>query len=187
MDDNSENSKGQLTIKLQSWCKGNIQAGKEVIQISYQRLVSMAGQAHINIQGLSLNPQEVVHESFERLQKAVQQNPPTDSIAFYNLASHVLHNTCVDLLRKKLAIKRRPPENGSTVTNLSTPADHSMYQLLHLLETLEQLHPRQAQSFKLHCVAGFTIEETASMTTTSEATVSRDVTFSRHWLAAKLA
>lgn len=186
MDNNSEKNKGQFTIKLQDWQKGNTEAGKEVIEMAYRRLVNIATHAHIKIQGLSINPQEVVHESFERIQNAVKKNPPIDKIAFYNLASQVIHNTCVDLLRIKLAIKRVPqPATANTEKNI-TPADHSFYQLLLLLEELSQIHPRQAQSFKLHSVMGFTIEETAKMTELSEATISRDVTFARHWLAAKL-
>lgn len=186
MDDNAREDQGQFTIKLHDWQAGNTDAGKEVIEMAYQRLVSIATQAHRKIQGLSINPHEVVHESYQRIQSAVQLNPPKDRVAFFNLANQVIHNTCVDLLRKKLAFKRSPNLGTAATRKTHVSADHSLYQMLLLLEELTQLHARQAQSFKLHCVIGFTLTETAEMTEVSEATVSRDVTFSRHWLAAKL-
>ncbi|MFV0544344.1 sigma-70 family RNA polymerase sigma factor [Marinicella pacifica] len=177
-------TKGQITILIQKWHHGDAEAGKKLITITYQKLVNMARQKHRQVGGISLNPQEVVHEAYERIGRAVDQNPPENSLGFYNLASAILHATCVDLLRQRMAIKRQKPVL-SLSAGLSQP-DHTLLHILTLIDDLQALHPRHAMAFRLHTLSGVSIVETADMLNCSQATVSRDVDFARRWLAVRL-
>ena len=176
--------KGQLTVYIQKWHQGDAEAGHQLISIAYQKLVHIARQKHHQVGGISLSPQEVVHESYERIERAIAQNPPKNTLGFYNLASTILHRTCVDLLRQRIAIRRRQP-HLSLSAGLTEP-EHTLLHMLSLIDELQALHPRQAMAFRLHNLSGVNIAETADLLQCSQATISRDVNFARRWLTVRL-
>lgn len=180
-----ENSKGQITQDLESWLNGSSQAGMRIFQNAYTRLVSIATIQHKNIGGITLTPNEVVHEAYVRLLKAMENAKPANSLQFYRLSSHVFRLTCVDYLRAKLA-KKRDGQLANLEILTCSEDDKNLLQIFMLLEDFENKYQRQAEVFELNKIIGFSLAETAELVKSSKATVSRDVNFARHWLASRL-
>ncbi len=176
---------GQITQDLESWLNGNEQAGIRIFQNTYSRLVSIAGVQRNNIGEITLTPNEVVHEAYMRLLKAVENSKPQNSLQFYRLSSRVFRLTCIDYLRKKLT-KKRDAQAANLELETYTKDNLNILQIFIVLDELEIKHPRQAMAFELHKIIGFNLAETAEITSSSKATVSRDVNFARHWLASKI-
>ena len=93
--------------------------------------------------------------------------------------------TCFDYLRAKLA-KKRDQHVANLTLQTFTQDDKKLLHIFMLLEELEIKHQRQASVFELNKIIGFSLDETAKLVNNSKATVSRDINFARHWLAAKL-
>jgi RNA polymerase sigma factor (TIGR02999 family) len=178
-------TKSSITIKLQNWLMGDKQAGLELFHQTYEKLVSIAGKQRYKTVQITLTPAEVVHESYFRLNQAITNSKPQNSVEYFRLAAHVFKLTCIDYLRAKLAKKRNLSELTNEIKS-QIEDDKSLLQILIILEKLEKEHEIQAIAFQLHYITGLTIEETAQMLKCSKATVSRHITFARHWLASKL-
>lgn len=175
---------GEITQDLESWLNGSHMAGIRVFQNTYQRLVSVASLQRNKVGNLTLTPTEVVHEAYSRLVNAIQSAQPKNSLQLYRLAAHVFRITCIDYLRAKLALKR---DTSMTNLDVQDPIDDmSLLQILMLLEEFEEKFERQATVFQLNKVIGFSLDETAELTKSSKATISRDLNFARHWLASRL-
>ena len=174
-----------LTIDLESWLSGNQDAGIRIFQKAYKRLITIASFQRNKIGNLTITPTEVVHEAYTRLTDAMHKSKPKNSLEFYRLSSHVFRFTCIDYLRKKLRIKRKEKINLPEQDNIND--NMNLLQILMLIEEFESKFERQATIFQLSKIIGFSLEETARLTKNSKATVSRDLKFARHWLAARLA
>ena len=178
-------NKGQITQDLESWLNGSQQAGIRIFQNAYSRLVLIAGAQRKNIADITLSANDVVHEAYSRLLSAMENSKPENSLQFYRLSAHVFRLTCIDYLRSKMAHKR-DAQSVNHETLPYTKDDENLLQIFMLLEELEKNYHRQADVFELNKIIGFSLQETAELTGSSKATVSRDINFARHWLASRL-
>ena len=180
-----ENSSGQITQDLESWLNGSQQAGIRIFQNAYNRLVSIASLQRNHVGDITLTPNDVVHEAYSRLLKAMENSKPENSLQFYRLSARVFRLTCIDYLRTRLAQKRDAKQANAEIQTF-TQNEVSVLQIFMLFEELEKSYPRQAQVFELNKIIGFSLAETAELIGSSKATVSRDINFARHWLASRL-
>lgn len=180
-----ENIKGQVTCDLESWINGNQAAGLRVFENTYTSLVSIAGAHRNRVGNITITPNEVVHDAYTRLVDAAKNSKPRNSLEFYRLAAHVFRLTCIDYLRVKLA-KKRNLKNVVNEFPTFFEDDKNLLNIFILLDEFEGKHQKQAIAFELNKIIGFSLGETAELTSTSKATVSRDIKFARHWLAARL-
>ncbi len=185
MKDKNTLKKGQITIDLNSWMDGDQQAGLRVFEIAYERLISIASYQRKKVGNVTISPTEVVHEAYSRLVKATKNSTPKNSLEFYRLSAHVFKLTCIDYLRVKLSLKHNSRGINLEMTKYNSD-DVNLLQILILLEDFEAKFVRQSLVFQLNKIMGFSLDETAKMTNSSKATVSRDLNFARHWLVSKL-
>lgn len=180
-----EKKVGQITLDLESWLEGDREAGIRVFENTYSNLVKIANVHKNRVGNITLTPNEVVHEAYTRLFEASNNSKPPDSLAFYRLAARVFRLTCIDYLRAKLAQKRNL-QNSFNDLPAYIEDDRNLLQIFMLLEELESKFAKQAMAFELNKIIGFSLEETSQLTNSSKATVSRNIKFSRHWLASRL-
>jgi RNA polymerase sigma factor (TIGR02999 family) len=137
----------------------------------------------------TLQPTALVHEAYLRLaeQRRVDwSNRPQ----FFAVAAHVMRRILV-----KHAIRRNRNKRGGGVANVSLDAAVEAFDqeavplvaLNHALAGLERIDQRQAQIVELRFFAGLSIEDTAEALGISPATVKREWTVAKHWLAREMA
>lgn len=182
-----DNGAQSITRNLERWVEGDKSAEAELFRQTYDRLKAIARSKLKSQPPLTLTPTEIVHEAYARLMRGMGHKPPDDRHAFYRLAGHVMRAICIDYLRFRSAQKRHGDHVDLSIERLDG-GDNEL-RLLQILEAVDQLkaeYPRSARAFELRFVLGLTKEEAAEALEVSPATLSRDVRFARHWLAARL-
>jgi RNA polymerase sigma factor (TIGR02999 family) len=197
----------QITELLTAWSEGNSKALDDLLPLVYGEMRRMAAR-HMRGEraGHTLQTTGLVHEAFLRLvqQSGVQWQNRTH---FFSVASKLMRRILVDQARARLAAKRGdgcahssidevdylPNEMGdkdfrdeqivgpgAQVTHVDLLGIHSA------LTRLECLDARQAQIVEMRFFGGLTVEETARALSISIATVKRDWSMAKAWLAREL-
>ena len=138
--------------------------------------------------GHTLQPTALVNEVYLRL------DPAKDSWAnrrhFFGAASQAMRRILVDHARRRLADKRGAGLKRVTLADLDVEApqasDVDVVALDDALKDLQHDEPRLAEVVTLRVFAGMSIEQTADALELSPATVKRDWTFARAWLADRM-
>jgi RNA polymerase sigma factor (TIGR02999 family) len=200
VDENNQES-GEVTRLLQRWADGDAAALEGLWPLVYDDVRQlarrqMAGErANHTLQGTAL-----VNEAFIRLagQRAVQwQNREQ----FLSLASQVMRRVLVDYARQRNAQRRgdgaRPVSLHDTHAALEVEnvqaADAfndervDVLAIDSALTRLEKIDAPQARIVELRYFGGLTLEETASVTSISVASVKREWSMARAWLRRELA
>jgi RNA polymerase sigma factor (TIGR02999 family) len=134
--------------------------------------------------GHSLQPTELVHEAYLRL-----QNHPSIAeagrVRFLHAAAEAMRRILIDHARARGRAKRgggmkRSIVDVSDLAALENPAD--VLNLNEAIQRLEQIEPRAAMVLKLRFFAGLSVEETAEALSLSGRTVKREWQFARAWL-----
>jgi RNA polymerase sigma factor (TIGR02999 family) len=137
----------------------------------------------------TLQPTALVHEAYLRMieQRRVDwSNRPQ----FFAVAAHIMRRILV-----KHAIRRNRNKRGGGVANVSLDAAVEAFDqeavplvaLNHALADLERIDQRQARIVELRFFAGLSIDDTAEALGISPATVKREWTVAKHWLAREMA
>lgn len=173
-----------VTALLDELTRGVPDAADRLAPIVYDELHRRATLAlQREAQGHTLQPTELVHETFLRLvgQRATWRNRSQ----FYAVASQAIRRLLIDHARKRRSAKR---DHGIRVTldeSIGDRADAAPLDLLALddaLRRLEAADPRQGRVVELRFFAGLSVEDTAAALDVSPATVKRDWTFARAFL-----
>ena len=137
----------------------------------------------------TLQPTALVHEAYLRLagQRRVDWSNRGQFLA---VAAHMMRRILV-----KHAIRRKRSKRGDGVANLSLDLainafDEEAVSVLALhraLADLEALDQRQAKIVEMRFFAGLTVEDTADALGISPATVKREWTVAKLWLAREMA
>ena len=182
-------SASEVTGLLQRWSAGDQSARDRLMPLVYERLRELA---HQRLRGSpadnSLNTTGLVHEAYLRLVDAPQVDVP-DRARFLALASEVMRNLLVDRARARLAAKR-----GSGIAPLELDealwvSDENTERFTELDDALTRLSafsPRQEQLLQHRYFAGLSLEESATASGVSLATVKRELRSARAWLALEL-
>ncbi len=186
---------GEITRLLHEVDAGSTGAMDELMQAVYADLERVArrhmGQAFgPGLPGVTLEPAALVNESFMKLIK--QRNAYDNRGQFFAIATKVMLRVLVDYQRRRSAAKRggdrqritlqldgHPNIEGASPTG--EPIEVGC--LVTALERLESLDARKADVVKLRVVWGLEMREIAESLGVSLATVERDWSFSKAWLA----
>jgi RNA polymerase sigma factor (TIGR02999 family) len=177
---------GEVTQLLQSWRNGDRGALDRLVPLLQQELRRLAA-ARLRREpvGVSLQATELVNEAYLRLvlQKDVDWR---NRAHFLGIAAIVMRRILVDRARRRRA---RGFDARVTLDTEKLGAGAPAVDVLAIdeaLRDLERLDERQAKVVELRCFGGLSVEEIATSIGASPATVKRDWTHAKAWLARRL-
>ena len=185
---NGSDGVADITGLLRRWTAGDVRARDQLIPFVYQRLRELAHQRLRAASADSLNTSGLVHEAYLRLVDAPRVDLP-DRAHFLALASQIMRNLLVNRAHARMAAKRG---GGQTPLQLqesfwiSDEHVEAVTELDEALTRLKALSPRQSQLLELRYFGGLSLEETASATGVSLATVKRELRVALAWLSVAL-
>ena len=186
---------GDITQLLRAVDAGSAGAMDKLMEAVYADLKRVA-QRHMGqafgpgLPGVTLEPAALVNESFMKLIK--QRNAYDNRGQFFAIATKVMLRVLVDYQRRRGAAKRGGDRQRITLQlddhpNIegrpTTGEPIEVGCLVMALEQLESLDARKADVVKLRVVWGLEMREIADSLGVSLATVERDWSFSKAWLA----
>ncbi len=177
-----------VTQLLEDVRAGKAAASDELFPLIYDELRRLAAaRLHHERVNHTLQPTALVHEAYLRL---VDQTRITwrSRAHFFGAAANAIRRILVDSARAKKAVKRGGGKAPLVdVDPAATELD--LDQILDLdeaLETLAAADARAARIVELRYFGGLSIEQTAELVGVSHATVERDWSAARAWLASRL-
>jgi RNA polymerase sigma factor (TIGR02999 family) len=142
--------------------------------------------------GQTLQPTALVHEAYLRLAKD-RPGRWQNRAHFCAIAANAMRQILVERARARAAIKRgggQPKvtlvENLDAGADAARPAPVDLLAIDQALERLAALDPQQARIVELRYFGGLSVEETAEALGISPATVKRDWSVARAFLAQQL-
>lgn len=186
-------NQGEITRLFESAADGNATAFEQVVELVYGELETMASrqlhQRYDGLHGITLEPAALVNETLLRL---LPNRPEfANRRHFFAFASKVMRRALIDYQRTRGRVKRGGDALRVTLTDLgteaSTPPETEVAQICEVLDHLEELDPRKCEVVELKFFWGLEMAEIAGLLEVSLATVERDWSFSRVWLAREFA
>ena len=179
-----------VTQLLSRWSAGDPAALQALIPLVYAELRRLAaGNLARERAGHTLQPTALVHEAYLRLVQ--QHSVDFDSrLKFYAAAAQMMRRVLCDRARHRNAKKRGDGAAHLTI-DLEIP-DHPQSETVDLerlddaLSQLEQLDPRKVRIVELRYFAGLSIADAAVTLALSPATIKREWSVARAWLASRL-
>jgi RNA polymerase sigma factor (TIGR02999 family) len=181
-----------ITVLLRQWQSGSHEAFDRLVPLVYGELHTIASR-HLGREWRHgrMQTTAVVNEAYLRLfgQRAVDWQ---DRGHFFAIAAQMMRRILVDHARREL---REKHGGGAVHLELqdamaqAAPAPVDAVDTLALdraLHKLEELDPEQARIVELRFFGGLTVEETASATGVSPATVKREWALAKGWLYREL-
>jgi RNA polymerase sigma factor (TIGR02999 family) len=175
---------------LRRWSAGDASALDSLVPAVHAELTRLAASyMRREREGHTLDATALVHEAFLRL--VDQQHVEWASRGhFFAIAAQAMRRVLVDYARGRVAAKRGGGAERVTLSGIAAPrspaADIDILWLNDALDRLAQLDPRQARVVELRYFAGMSVEEVAEAMSISPATVKREWTTARVWLAHEL-
>jgi RNA polymerase sigma-70 factor, ECF subfamily len=179
-----------VTTLLLDWRKGSSQAGRELLERMQPELRRIAGQYMQGERvGHTLQPTALVNELYLKLMGNATVEWQ-DRAHFLAVASQQLRRILVDHARQRQAEKRGGGASATTLVDGLAAAppqfEESLLDLHHALDELSALDPRVAEVVELRYFGGLSEKEAGEVLGISVATLKRDWTIGRAWLAARL-
>lgn len=188
LPDTSRTTRHQVTELLQNWQNADSHAEKQLSPILYETMRRLS-RRYISQEkeGYTLQATDLVHEAYAMLvdSEIDWQNRQH----FYATAARTMRRILVNRAREKNAIKRGQAYQRVTFieSEVSTASDSTnILELNEVLEQLEQMDARKAEIVQLYYFAGLTYREIALCMDISEATIDRELRFSKAWLASRM-
>lgn len=180
---------GDVTACLRRWVGGDREALAEAVPALYQQLRRLA-RAHLRGEGPggAMQPTELVHELYIKM-SSLSRAKIHDRAHFLAVAAIVMRRILVDHARHRRAQRRGEGRRDVTLdTNFLGPDGRTLDVLVvdQLLDMLESVDARQAQTVELRVFAGMSCEEIASVLGVSTSTVKNDWRFAKAWLSRAL-
>ena len=185
----SEASSPNVTQLLVAWSKGDQHAFDALMPEVRKELHRLA--AHYMAEeppGHELQPTALINEAYLRLVdwKNIQWS---DRAHFFGMAANMMRRVLVDYARSRDRLKR----GGEAIqvsfieaANVPVPQRADVLSLDKALRELEKIDPRKSQIVEMRFFGGLSQEETAEALNVSVATVRRDWSLARAWLAREL-
>ena len=180
-----------ITQLLERWDKGEEEArGDELMPLVYTELQRLTLNYFCRERREhTLQPTVLINELLLRLsdQRSMSWR---DRAQFFSVAAQLMRRILVDFARGHYASKRGGDHDSVSLENIAafgTEPNADLLALHNVLNRLEEIDPAQARIVELRFFGGLTIEETAEVMGTSEATIEREWTFARAYLKRELA
>lgn len=137
--------------------------------------------------GATLQPTAIVHEAFLKLIKERQQYDKRGD--FFKIFKRRMKQVLLDYIRARRAEKRGGDRIRVSLNpdDLATDEGADIPAYVEALDKLENLDSRAADVVTMRVLCGLTIAEVAKSLGVSKATVERDWSFAKPWLANELA
>jgi RNA polymerase sigma factor (TIGR02999 family) len=180
-----------VTALLAGWRAGSAEA-EEALMAKVQPELRRLAAAYLRRerQGHTLQPTAVVNEAYLRL---VQQRPERweNRAHFFGIAASMMRRVLVDHARRKRAAKRdgvtdSPVTISGVAERREGPDPVDLIDLHDALNELAALDARQADIVEKRYFGGLTVEEIAEVLEISPATVKREWTTAKIFLARRL-
>ena len=180
-----ESPKGEVTMLLAAWSKGDAEALNKVMPLVYAELHRIARrawsqQSHNN----TLQPTALINEAYLKLAN-VENATFQDRCHFFAVASSAMRQVLVNHAKSRLAEKRGGGRINVSLDEVQ-PAVHQeaaeIVALHEALEALQTVDPRKSKVVEMRYFGGLSVEETAEAMGVSVATVNRDWRLARSWL-----
>jgi RNA polymerase sigma-70 factor, ECF subfamily len=180
-----ESPKGEVTMLLAAWSKGDAEALNKVMPLVYAELHRIARrawsqQSHNN----TLQPTALINEAYLKLAN-VENATFQDRCHFFAVASSAMRQVLVNHAKSRLAEKRGGGRINVSLDEVQ-PAVHQeaaeIVALHEALEALQSVDPRKSKVVEMRYFGGLSVEETAEAMGVSVATVNRDWRLARSWL-----
>lgn len=179
-----------ITQLLQAHAEGDRAALDALLPLVYDELRRLAhGRLRGERAGHTLSTTALVHEAYLKL-AGLNRMDWQGRAHFFAVASQAMRNVLVDYALHRKAQKRGGGRHRVSLEDIDLGAEADVEALLVLddaLRRLEARDARQAQVVACRFFGGMSIDETAHALGISAATVSRDWTMARAWLATVLA
>jgi RNA polymerase sigma factor (TIGR02999 family) len=178
---------GEVTLLLQAWSRGDLQARDRLIPVVYAELRRRAAAALRRERRLpTLRPTELVHEAYFRM--CAPRAGWEGRQHFFALAANLMRQVLIDHARAAKAVKRGRAlcVTLSEAQAASPPPDVDLLALDEALEALGRLDPRQERLVELRFFGGLTVEEAAAAEGVSVATAHREWALAKAWLYRRL-
>ena len=178
-----------VTLLLKRHTDGDPEALPQLIPFVYDELRRLASfYLQRERPGHTLQTTALVHEAYLRLvdQKDANWNNRNH---FFAVAAQMMRRILVDYARRHRALKR-----GSAFTKISLERaavfskeqTHEMLVMDELLTRLTSFDPQEGRIVEFRFYGGLTVEETAEVMGISAATVKREWSFAKAWLAREM-
>lgn len=176
---------GTITDLLLEWRGGRATAMDDLVPLLYQAMHQVAAR-HLGRErsGHTLTPTALVNEAWLRL---VDQSrvAAVDRTHFMAVVSRTMRHILVDHARRRLAAKRRVPNDPNLSPAEAAAADHWAVELIALndaLESLAEVDDRLYRVVECRFFGGLTEDETGEVLGVTSRTVHRDWLKARSWL-----
>lgn len=178
-----------VTHLLQNWQAGDPSARDQLLEIVYGELRHQAARyLRRERPDHTLQPTALVHEAYLQLidQSSVSWESRTH---FFGVAAHLMRRILVDHARAHRAEKRGSGQEQLALDDaIGVPQnkDVNILALNDALDELERMDEQQSRIVELRYFGGLSIEETATVTGVSPATVKREWAMAKAWLQHQL-
>jgi RNA polymerase sigma factor (TIGR02999 family) len=180
----------EVTLLLRRWSDGDAAAVDALLPLVHAELQRLARSYMRRERGdHTLEPMALVHEAYLRLvdQRDVRW---ASRGHFYAIAAQSMRRVLVDHARGRAAAKRGAAAERVTLSGVAVTPNQPDLDVLWLnaaLDELARLDQRQAKIVELRYFAGLSVEEVADVMSISPATVKREWSTARIFLAHQLA
>jgi RNA polymerase sigma factor (TIGR02999 family) len=175
-----------VTELLVKWRGGDPAARQALLPLVYKELRDIAHrQLRRERSGHTLQSTALVHEAYLRLMD--QGAPETQNRAhFVAVAARLMRQILIDYARSRGASLRVDVELAGDPAAMSPKQGADLVALDDALKNLSERDEQQAQIVEMRYFGGLTIDETAEVLKISPATVKRDWSMARAWLAREM-
>ena len=178
----------ELTDLLRAWQDGDAEAGDRLVQKVYPQLRALAHK-RLARGALTLQPTEVVHEVYLKMQRGSQPDWQ-DRAHFFAIAASLIRDVLVDYLRRKNSQKRGGDWQRLTLDNMvdleGEAINPDLLDLHEALERLAALDGVAARLVELRFFGGLEIRDAVPVLGLSSATLVRKWRYARAWLRREL-
>jgi RNA polymerase sigma factor (TIGR02999 family) len=186
----ADHSTSQVTHFLEGVENGDPEAAERLLELVYSELRKLASQKLAGERaGHTLNPTELVHEAWDRLN--CDQGAHYDNRAhFFAAAAEAMRRVLIDRARARLAAKRAGGVVRADLDCLETPTpetrDDVLVDVHEALNKFAALHPQKAELVKLRYFVGMTTEEAAEALGIAVITAKKWWAYARAWFRIEL-
>ena len=161
----------------------------ELFAAAYEELRRIAGSLKRSDRSATLNPTALVDEAWLKLARA-RGLQIESRLHLKRIAANAMRQILADAARRRTSQKRADEGEPIFVTLSDFPepvkCDKQFLALHAALDGLERLAPRQALVVECRYFGGFDVTELVELLHVSEATINRDWTAAKAWLAAEI-
>ncbi|MEM1178165.1 MAG: ECF-type sigma factor [Acidobacteriota bacterium] len=185
---------GDVTLLLERWIGGEVEAEEPLIGLVYDELRRLAGRFLSRERAdHSLPPTGLVHEAYLRLTRADLRNGVVENRAhFFAAAAQAMRRILVEHARRYQSGRRPAPQRRQSFDDRDDwgavePVASEVLAVDEALGRLRATHPRPAKVAELRYFAGLTETEVAEVMGVSRSSVARDWRLARLLLRRSLA